>query len=172
MGAISYILHDLKWRSNDPGWMIGWGTSSLTWIRTFLLSCLVFCYKSSCKEQATASSVHTRLKDGDFCIIHGEIHSQQSIRIFRQRTISLTSVIGESQAEIISLVTWMHSIFNGCITVAENRTLLWLAFSCWSFLNCHFCWGIEDKCEFWGEGKGSRGKEKVVWREIAIIVSL
>lgn len=79
--------------------------------------------------------------------------------IFSGKEPSVISVIGESQAEIFSLVTWMHSIFNCFATVAEKRALLRLAFSHWSFLNCHLCWSIKDKCEFWGDGKERRGKE-------------
>lgn len=93
--------------------------------------------------------------------------------VFSGKEPSFISVIGQSQAEIISFVTWMNSIFNCFITVAENRALLWLAFSCWSFLNCRLHWCIQDKCEFGGRKRRRReGKKKVVCREKAIFVEL
>lgn len=51
-------------------------------------SCLVLSLAAN-HPRATGSitSSHTHLKDGDLRIIHGENHSQQSIGIFRQRTI-------------------------------------------------------------------------------------
>lgn len=92
--------------------------------------------------------------------------------VFSGKEPSFISVIGQSQAEIISFVTWMRSIFNCFMTVTENRALLWLVFHCCSFLNCHLQQGIQNKCEFWEEEKEEEKEKKVVCRETAIFVSL
>lgn len=92
--------------------------------------------------------------------------------VFSGKEPSFISVIGQSQAEIISFVTWMHSIFNRFIPVAENRALLWLAFSCWSFLNCHLHWFIQDKHEFGGQKRRRReGKKKLYAEEKLFLLS-
>lgn len=67
--------------------------------------------------------------------------------IFPGKEPSFISVIGQSQAEIISFVTWIHSIFNCSITVAGNRLLPCLAFHGCSVPNFHVLWGAQDKCE-------------------------
>lgn len=49
------------------------------------------------------------------------------------------SVIRQSQAEIISFVTWMCSIFSCFMTGAAHRNLIGLAARCRT--NCHLHWG-------------------------------
>lgn len=82
--------------------------------------------------------------------------------VFSGKEPLFISVIGQSQVEIISFVTWVHSIFRCFMTVAENRNLIWLAASCWSCLRCHLHWGTpKQSMSFEGERRWGEGKQKL-----------
>lgn len=163
------LLHAIHWGLSSEDQIVQDGRLAgehPTWPGCGHFSCLVLSFATNHpakSRQQHLQVTHTwRMVTSALSMVKFTANNQY---VFSGKEPSLISVIGESQAEMISLVTWMHSIFNCSATVAGKRALLRLAFSHWSFLNCHLCWSIKDKCEYLGDGKRRRGKKQVVYME-------